>query len=521
MSGVELGLASFAAADLLLKYGRRLIRLYKDYNSADGYVKESTLQVEAILSRADTQVEFLKQVNSKLSNDQRRIQFELYEMLENKLHIAVSKLESVISEKGIKKVKLAFVKSSIKEVLEQLERWQRIFDPTWLVTFRTRDILMDTELKTKLEASSRIGPDGQSIADQASQKTLVEAHAFRSIANGELDQVHVTLSQEKLDWSRAESVSFSSTQIIERISSQKRYLVNSIPCHSNMDLASVRADSEDLARKLHQINSEDCGLLACYGLVKRRESGQRKITSLDLVFQMPNKEAAPITLRERLTQPQTFSLTEALDLSRHLARAVSYVHAYHFVHKNIRPENILLFPRDRADKSLGSTYLLGFDSFRSVNFQTLFEGDITWEGNLYRHPARQGLRAHDKYVMQHDVYSLGVCLLEIGLWASFVQHNGETTPGEALGLTVEDFGKLQETGKPSSLIKDHLVRLAQSKLPIKMGDRYTAVVVTCLCCLDDDNEDFGEESDMRDEDGILIGVKFIGKVLMRLNEISI
>lgn len=494
--------------------------MYKDYNSGDDYVKESILLVEATLSRADTQVEFLKQVESKLGDDQRRIQFELYEMLKDRLHIAVGKLESVISEKGIRKVKLVIIKSSIKEVVEQLERWQRIFDPTWLLVFRTHNLIIDAKLQTELEASSRTRPDGEFIAAQASRETLGEAHAFRRIVNGDLDEVHVTLSQEKLDWDQAESVSFSSTQIIERIGSRKRYLVNSIPCHSNMDIASVRADSEDLARKLHQINSDDCGLLACYGLVKRRSPGQRKINSLDLVFQVPQKDATPVTLRERLMQPQTFSLTEALDLSRHLARAVSYVHAYHFVHKNIRPENILLFPNE-SNTSLGSAYLLGFDSFRSVNFQTLFEGDITWEGNLYRHPGRQGLRAHDKYVMQHDVYSLGVCLLEIGLWASFVQHDGETTPGEALGLTVEDFGKIQETGKPSSLIKDHLVKLAQSKLPMKMGDRYTAVVVTCLCCLDDDNEDFGEESDMRDDDGILIGVKFIGKVLMRLNEIFV
>lgn len=498
-----------------------MIKLYKDYNSADDYVRESILLVEAILSRADTQVEFLKQVESKLSNDQRRIQFELYEMLKDRLHIMVGKLESVISEKGIRKVKLAFVKSNIKEVIEQLERWQRIFDPTWLLIFRTRDIIMDRELKTELEASSHTEPTEESIIAQASRETLAEAHAFRSIFNGEVNQIHISLSQERLNWSQAVPVSFSSTKIIERIGSQKRYLVNSVPCHSNMDIAGIRADSEDLARKLHQIDPEDCGILTCSGLVKRREPGQRKISSLDLVFQMPQKEASPVTLRERLMQPRRCSLTEVLDLSRHLARAVSYIHAYHFVHKNIRPENILLFPKNDSKPFLGPAYLLGFDSFRSVNFQTLFQGDITWEGNLYRHPGRQGLRARDKYAMQHDVYSLGVCLLEVGLWASFVQHDSEVTPGEALGLTVADFSKIQDTRQPSSLIKDHLVKLAQSSLPMKMGDRYTEVVVTCLCCLDDDNEDFGEQSDMRDDDGILIGVKFIEKVLMRLNEIYI
>lgn len=54
-----------------------------------------------------------------------------------------------------------------------------------------------------------------------------------------------------------------------------------------------------------------------------------------------------------------------------------------------------------------------------------------------------------------------------------------------------------------------------------MGERYTAVVVTCLTCLDDDNVDFADhDADMKDEDGILIGVKYIEKVLMRLDSIT-
>ena len=36
--------------------------------------------------------------------------------------------------------------------------------------------------------------------------------------------------------------------------------------------------------------------------------------------------------------------------------------------------------------------------------------------------------------MQHDIYSLGVCLLEIGLWRSFVYYEGEdSSDGATLG----------------------------------------------------------------------------------------
>lgn len=57
------------------------------------------------------------------------------------------------------------------------------------------------------------------------------------------------------------------------------------------------------------------------------------------------------------------------------------------------------------------------------------QGDDKWQDNLYRHPERQGKNPEESYTMHHDVYSLGVCLLEIGLWTSFVKYgigaNGE------------------------------------------------------------------------------------------------
>jgi hypothetical protein len=44
--------------------------------------------------------------------------------------------------------------------------------------------------------------------------------------------------------------------------------------------------------------------------------------------------------------------------------------------------------------------------------------------NIYRHPSRQGTGyAEDKFSMLHDINSLGVCLLEIAMWRSFVEWN--------------------------------------------------------------------------------------------------
>ena len=70
-------------------------------------------------------------------------------------------------------------------------------------------------------------------------------------------------------------------------------------------------------------------------------------------------------------------------------------------------------------------------------------------------------------------------------------------------------------------IKEHLVELAEKELPPRLGDMYTAIVLACLNSLDPGNEAFGPEQELADEDGILVGVRYIENVLIKMNEISI
>ncbi|KAF4540152.1 Het-s domain protein [Lasiodiplodia theobromae] len=46
---------------------------------------------------------------------------------------------------------------------------------------------------------------------------------------------------------------------------------------------------------------------------------------------------------------------------------------------------------------------------------TKYDFDNDLERNLYRHPDRQG-RPKTSFSKLHDIYALGVVLLEIGLW---------------------------------------------------------------------------------------------------------
>ncbi|KAJ5372059.1 hypothetical protein N7517_004065 [Penicillium concentricum] len=68
-------------------------------------------------------------------------------------------------------------------------------------------------------------------------------------------------------------------------------------------------------------------------------------------------------------------------------------------------------------------------------------------------------------------------------------------------------------------LKDFLVEQALTRLAPRMGDKYSQVVLSCLTCLDDDNEDFGG-SDMAGNDDA-IAVQFIERILKTLNNISL
>ena len=267
-------------------------------------------------------------------------------------------------------------------------------------------------------------------------------------------------------------------------------------------------DVRDLAQRLVHADALQFGLLQCRGVVRAQAHLDARQCYATFVFKTVVGFSLPQSLRAiLLTGEPNHSLSDRLNIAKDLAKSVSFVHTFGFVQKNIRPENILI--STDSPSSLGHSYLVGFEAFRSADGDTLLRGDNKWERNIYRHPHRQGLRPNEYYVMQHDIYSLGVCLLEIGLWESFVSYEETVSPlpTAALGITADSL----EFKEPVP-IKEHLVALAKRDLPKRMGERYEEIVVNCLTCLDEDNADFGDQTEFEDPDGILVGVKYIRKV---------
>ncbi|TQV98982.1 het-s domain-containing protein [Cordyceps javanica] len=489
----ELVMAALATADLCLKYGKILVELYHDFKEADIAVREKIIFIEATWCRTEKQIEVLETLNVKLLAAVARIK-----------PLAAKRRGPHALVDGIMRLKYVLVRESLDKALAELERWRDVFDPTWYLIVLNKSEDIDSELLEDMP-SARAAPRAAPRASPPS--ALATARNLRQSMAG--TGTHVNLDEAGLDWASAPTIRYTTTQIIQRASSERRYLVDTIACGGgDLDVPRTRANAETMAMKLKQLDPKAFGLLACQGLVKRRDPATEHLASINLIFRPQATEGARlISLREEL-------------------RSQHFVHTCGFVHKNIRPETIVLSLTEDDDdaSSPGSAFLLGFDQFRSAHFQTLRQGDAAWERNLYRHPQRQGMRMNEDYVMQHDVYALGACLLEIGLWSSFVVYSGEAdgtrTPSSALRLKLCDEAFTAENAVILKRdIKEHLVELAREKLPQRMGDLYTAVVVTCLTCLDAGNEDFGDEKDVWDEDGVFIGVRFIEKVVFKLAEI--
>lgn len=198
-------------------------------------------------------------------------------------------------------------------------------------------------------------------------------------------------------------------------------------------------------------------------------------------------------------------------MAQGLARAVGYVHIFGFVHKNLRPEVVLGF--EAPEKESPSLFLVGFDKFRKKEGRTQRLGDGIVEENPYRHPSRHGINPSDDFIMQHDIYSLGVCLLEVGLWKSLIDHN---TPNGQAALSSFFLDALPVALADASAqflmssAKDRLVEMARTRPP--KVTQYANIVETCLTCLDPGNNGFGDKQEFEDEDGILVGVRYIEKV---------
>ncbi|KAI0873146.1 hypothetical protein GGS24DRAFT_464971 [Hypoxylon argillaceum] len=527
---VELVLAVVGLIEGSIKLVRKIKTTCQTYRSADEHINERYTRVDFLWTKIETQLKFLRKISDHLTDDLVQSQLDLLQRLKGKLVQAVSRLEDVnpesVASKGktidiLRKWKFALIKSSLDELIAELEAWQQRFDPTWYLMILITDKVFDNAL---LEKKGR--GDGVTWSSQEPNplSTMLAIRATLKPNISERNDIHVSLAHNGLKGAKEFTISMTTARAVLRPGSSQLLIVELISCPPGT-ASQVKTDVENLAKKLQNVDPNTFGLLCCKGILKNHDPGNKQLSAIEFVYRTPRDSRRPETLRHHLLRPIPVSLSTVIRIAKQLVRSIHYVHTCGFVHKNVRPENILIFP-SVEDTSLGQSFLIGFTDFRNANFQTNLYGDSAWHRNLYRHPQRQGAFVLERYIMQHDIYSLGVCLLEIGLWRSFVWYpaeddNATPVPGWALGFSCSDsdFEAVQATGQQQ--IKDQLVALARRDLPPRAGDTYTDIVVACLTCLDPDNGTFSAKKGLTDEDGITVGVKFVEHILSSIIDISV
>ncbi|KAH8694339.1 hypothetical protein GQ44DRAFT_719490 [Phaeosphaeriaceae sp. PMI808] len=240
-----------------------------------------------------------------------------------------------------------------------------------------------------------------------------------------------------------------------------------------------------------------------------------------LIYQLPRNVLVPVqattpttlldiikTTRESPNRPghtellpPQHPLEQRFELARKIACAVMYVHMMQYVHKSIRSSNIVILSKKGASspetggfpKQLGEPFLCGFETARQDKATSDQKGDAHWRYNIYRHPKRQGLYPQERYTMNHDIYSLGVVLLELGLWRPLLN----TGLAKLKDSTDEEIA----AGK----IKEYLKKMAAERLPVMLGTKYCDIVLFCLNV---------------DGDGQVGSSKVIEEILSKLEELS-
>ncbi|OJD18347.1 hypothetical protein AJ78_01591 [Emergomyces pasteurianus Ep9510] len=159
------------------------------------------------------------------------------------------------------------------------------------------------------------------------------------------------------------------------------------------------------------------------------------------------------------------NLESRFRLAYHLVLAVLHLRSQNIVHGNINSNNILVFPDfqvpneglpDDSSSDFSHPYLTSLAQFDSEDKNAVPE---PLSASMYRHPDDRRVIT-DNSSWAYDLYSLGLVLLEIGLW----------TP----------LSKLWKMKYTNSMFKSRIENVYVKRLAPKCGNSYLQIVQLCL-----------------------------------------
>lgn len=261
------------------------------------------------------------------------------------------------------------------------------------------------------------------------------------------------------------------------------------------------ARAKDLAETLSTAHGSD-HILNCIGYVDLPASSK-----LGIVFAFPQAQGSFESLAHYIQAPDAAkpSLDVRIKLCKALAAAVLQVHTLQepMVHKNINPSNVLLFfesaqvPVDLPEEQ--SLFLTNWQLSRAASAATNWTGVSKWWAAIYQHPTRQIAREEKIYTLDHDIYSLGVCMIEILLWQPMVRlsHTGQA---QGTGLLFDADASIAASvpqdittwdGPDSDRVVEALKHITSDMLPPIAGKMLSQIVLKCMDGLNEPKDALG------------------------------
>jgi len=175
------------------------------------------------------------------------------------------------------------------------------------------------------------------------------------------------------------------------------------------------------------------------------------------------------------TNKARLPLGKRFAIAQLLARALMYLHLTNWLHKGIRSDNVIFFVDNMDSVQLGSPYIIGFEHSRLDISGEQTENFNERDGSkYYRHPDaiaipvadfKQPLGGPGRFSKTYDIYSLGVVLLEIGLF-----------------MTAKDIVRKGLKSEDPTLeeLRKFMVEKVIPDLRFFMGDAYADAALVCL-----------------------------------------
>ncbi|KAM7209941.1 Prion-inhibition and propagation domain containing protein [Rhypophila decipiens] len=186
----------------------------------------------------------------------------------------------------------------------------------------------------------------------------------------------------------------------------------------------------------------------------------------------PSSVRVPQSLLRLLQEVMKPSLSQRVALAKRTTLTLQYLHAASWLHKGLRSHSILFDQLENGSCDLSSSLLSGFDYSRPMDPDARTElPPENRHYELYRHPDVQFDVPRDGaygFAKEHDIFSLGVVLFEIGVWHAV---------HEFLGISLNQL-------IPRSVIKGVKARLlhpdSMAVLRAEAGEVFAQATMLCL-----------------------------------------